>query len=229
MKTKILIGLLSTLTIGTTGFAIVENKQINDAKNTIELQSEQLQEKNDNYSKLIEQINNIQEQINKLETKIITLDSDSKTNISDIEEKINNLDSNVSSTNNTINNKINSINNKVSNNEKNINNIANNQKNNIDSRLIGKWKYVSTSQDENGNEIILEKIYEFKNDGTVYIDDVLSGSFSNGMILLDSRPGFKQLCPYNIENNKLILYLAYGMGNTSGIFYRGYETLTKIK
>lgn len=120
MKTKIIIGLLSISTVGSTSYAIVENNnhnnEINQANQTISQYSEEIEnqraiteEDNQDYNDIIERLNSLEENINSLNNM------EYSTDISEIEDNIKALDSSISSIKSDIN------------------------KNNI----VGQWKYTS--------------------------------------------------------------------------------------
>lgn len=192
MKTKIIIGLLSVTTVGSTSYAIVENNnhsnEINQANMTIAEYSEELENQrstnekgNQDYNDIIERLNNLEEKINSLNNMEYSAD------ISEIEGNIKALNSSISSIKSDIN------------------------KNNI----VGQWKY--TSDD-------LESIYEFKSDGTFYIDNEYAGIYTESMFVRDLGLG-KMLMFYGFINDNTIKY--YYQPNGTLAYYYEY-TLTKI-
>ena len=120
MKTKIIIGLLSVTTVGSTSYAIVENNnhnnEINQANQTIAQYSEEIEnqraiteEDNQDYNDIIERLKILEENIDNLNNV------DYSTDINKIKDNIKTLESSISSIKSNIN------------------------KNNI----IGQWKYTS--------------------------------------------------------------------------------------
>lgn len=159
MKTKLIIGLLSAITIGSTSYAIVENNihnsEINRANNTIAQREDQIEMQNSEYEELLSRITTLEEKIgNDYEDSEHT----SEVSLDDIME---------------INNEISSIKNTISSIESEITKID----------FTGRWKYVYES-DENSKEYI----YEFKNNGDFYVNDEKVGTYANGIIMISDYP-----------------------------------------
>lgn len=159
MKTKLIIGLLSAITIGSTSYAIVENNihnsEINRANNTIAQREDQIEMQNFEYEELLSRITTLEEKIgNDYEDSEHT----SEVSLDDIME---------------INNEISSIKNTISSIESEITKID----------FTGRWKYVYES-DENSKEYI----YEFKNNGDFYVNDEKVGTYANGIIMISDYP-----------------------------------------
>lgn len=159
MKTKLIIGLLSAITIGSTSYAIVENNihnsEINRANNTIAQREDQIEMQNFEYEELLSRITTLEEKIgNDYEDSEHT----SEVSLDDIME---------------INNEISSIKNTISSIESEITKID----------FTGRWKYVYES-DENSKEYI----YEFKNNGDFYVNDEKVGTYADGIIMINDYP-----------------------------------------
>lgn len=159
MKTKIIIGLLSITTVGSTSYAIVENNthndEINQATNNIAQRDDQIETQNYEYEELLNRIITLEE---KIENDYGDSENISEVSLDDIME---------------INNEISGIKNTISSIESEITKID----------FTGRWKYVYES-DENTKEYI----YEFKNNGDFYVNDEKVGTYADGIIMISDYP-----------------------------------------
>lgn len=159
MKTKIIIGLLSVATVGSTSYAIVENKnhnnEINRANNTIAQREDQIEMQNSEYEELLNRIITLEE---KIENDYEYSENTSEVSLNDIMK---------------INNEISSIKNTITSIKSEMTKVD----------FTGRWKYVYES-DENSKEYI----YEFKNNGDFYVNDEKVGTYANGIIMISDYP-----------------------------------------
>lgn len=177
MKEKIIIGLLSIATVGSTSYAVIEqqqyNKKIDNTSDSISQYSKRIEDNSDNYNELLNKISVLEEQLS-----IITSSVDEKAN--DTQNKINEINSSISN-----------VKQKIST-ENNMN-------------IAGKWKQTTAIIDENGNQKEINYIYEFKNDGTFFINNEEAGIFGKRILKFnDYRIGI-----YDIINDKIYISITW--------------------
>lgn len=177
MKEKIIIGLLSIATVGSTSYAVIEqrqyNKKIDNTSDSISQYSKRIEDNSDNYNELLNKISALEEQLS-----IITSSVDEKAN--DTQNKINEINSSISN-----------VKQKIST-ENNMN-------------IVGKWKQTTAIIDENGNQKEINYIYEFKNDGTFFINNEEAGIFGKRILKFnDYRIGI-----YDIINDKIYISITW--------------------
>lgn len=131
--------------------------------------------------------------------KINTLE----TNYKNLEEKVNgiNYDGDIES----LNSKINTINKSIS----------------SSNHIVGKWK---RSYTEDG--VTKQSTYEFKSDGTFYIDGTFKGYYNDTLIIQNLETGY-HISLYDFRNDAIYLYQASSNSHGSLIYYYNYATLTK--
>lgn len=188
MKAKLIIGLLSLATVSSTSYALIEQQQYHKERintdNTISQYTKELATANNTISQYDKKIEEESNNYNELLEKISVL-----------EEQLTTLNSNINTKTNNTQNQINLINNNIT----DINQKINDTK---DISIIGKWKQTTITTDGDGNRTETNFTYEFKEDGTFFIDDKLAGVFGDKMLKFDN---FNKLGIYDIINNKLYI------------------------